>query len=69
MSHMTSIDYCLFVTILLERLKVVKDKHVSVSLIQKRATYRRWVLPNTLYSEKPQPDTLSDVQYKTAYPH
>ena len=63
MSHMTSIDYRLFVTILLERLKVVKDKHVSVFLWhKKRATYRRWVLPNTLYSEKPQPDR---VMYNT----
>jgi len=33
---MTSIDYRLFVTILLERLKVVKDKHVSVFLWHKK---------------------------------
>jgi len=63
MSHMTSTEYCLFVTILLERLKVVKDQHVSMLLYyKKRANYRRWVLPNTLYSEKPQPDR---VMYNT----
>jgi len=36
MSHMTSTEYCLFVTILLERLKVVKDQHVSMFLQYKK---------------------------------
>jgi hypothetical protein len=52
MSYMTSTDYSVFVTILLERLKVVKNKHVSVFLWYKKGLLTDDGFYQTLYTQK-----------------